>query len=134
MDPSKYRVEFSTFSQRHYVKDFAKRYKSNWAKTRVDIVDICARIDRMLALGRQQAALIKAAGDHKLVKLAFAVEGTGKSPKNSGHRAIILVDEAKRRVIVLMVYGKDHIRGKQETVWWQKEVRKGCQDFLPALV
>ncbi|MYB40132.1 hypothetical protein F4X86_02575 [Candidatus Saccharibacteria bacterium] len=127
MDPSKYKVEFSEFSDRHHAKDFAKKYRSNWAKTRVDITDICSRIDRMLAAGRQQVDLIKALGGHKLIKLDFAVEGTHESPRKSGNRAIIWVDETERKVTVLMLYGKGHVKGKQETAWWQKQIRDNCK-------
>ena len=126
MDISNYKVELSDFSERHYIKDFAKEHKSKWAKTIVDIVDICKRIDKMLALGRQQIDLIKAVDGHKLVKLAFAVEGTHKSPKNSGSRAILWINDIDRVVTILMIYGKGHVRGKGETVWWQKEIRGGC--------
>lgn len=128
MDPSKYKVEFSEFSNRHYARDFARKHKSNWAKTQVDIINICSRIDRMLTAGRQQVNLIKATSGHKLIKLGFAVEGTNESPKKSGNRAIIWVNESRREATVLMCYGKGHVKGNQETVWWQKQIRDNCKD------
>ena len=123
METLNYRVKFSEFSQRHYIKKFAKKYKANWSKTQIDIVDICQRINNLLASGRQQAKLIKATEDQKLIKLEFAVEGTRKSPKSSGCRAILWVDETQYQVTVLMVYSKNDVVGNHETAWWQKTIK-----------
>ena len=134
MDPQRnYQVSFSDFSERHYVRNFAKKHKSNWARTSATIVDLCQRIDNLLASGRQQVDLIKAVSDHKLVKLDFAIHGSRKSPKGSGNRAILWVNESDRKVTILMVYSKNDVKGKKETVWWQKQIRDNCSDVYEML-
>ena len=124
MVDSNYKVVLADFADRHYVKDFSKKYKSHWPTTLDVILELCRRIDRMLDFGRQQASLIKTVDQHQLVKLEFAVVGTRKSSKSAGNRVILWVDNGERTVTILMVYDKGHIKGKQgETVWWQQEVR-----------
>lgn len=121
METSNYGVEFDAFTARHYVKAFEKNYKSHWYKTHEDIVDVCRRIDIMLRL--QRADLIGENGVHKLVKLDFSVEGTKLSPKTSGNRCILHVDEELRVVRVLLVYSKNDICEPNETVKWKTLIR-----------
>ena len=123
MENSNYKVKFSDFSQRYYVKRFAKKYRSNWSKTQVDIVNICQRINNLLAIGRSQAELIKSNGEHQLIKLEFAIEGTKKSPKKSGCRALLWVDKNQLQVIVLMVYHKNDVQNEKETLWWKIKIK-----------
>jgi hypothetical protein len=96
---------------------FSKKYKSAWLKTREDIDDVCRRIDSMLDYSR--ADLISSVGQYKLVKLDFSVSGTKISPKASGNRCILLVDEELRRVEVLLAYSKNDIGPPNETAKWK---------------
>ena len=107
MDQFNYRVQFETFTKRHYINKFIKTYKDKWLATERTITAVCERIDNMLHYNR--ADLISASGSYKLVKLDFAVEGTRMSPKASGSRCILLVDEDTRLVRVLLVYSKNEI-------------------------
>ena len=122
METSNYGVDFEEFTTRHFVKSFEKKYKSNWIKTRDDIVEVCKRIDAMLQL--QRADLIGENGSHKLVKLDFAVEGTRISPKASGNRCILHVDEELHVVRVLIVYSKNDISEPNETVKWKNVIKE----------
>jgi hypothetical protein len=85
MEAQNYNVEFDEFCERHYIKPFAKKYKTAWPDTQQAIEDVCKRIDAMLEYKR--ADLIAKNGQHKLVKLDFAVAGTRVSPKSSGNRS-----------------------------------------------
>ena len=101
-----YRVILDDFAARHYIKDFAKKHKSHWPETPETLIELCRRIDRLLDLGRKNANLIKTVDQHQLIKLDFAVEGTHKSSKAAGNRAILWVDNDQRTTTILMVYGK----------------------------
>jgi len=126
METSNYGVEFETFTERHYIKAFEKKYKSHWDKTRSDIIEVCKRIDMMLQLKR--ADLIAENGSHKLVKLDFAVEGTKVSPKASGNRCILHIDEELHVVRVLLVYSKNDISDPNETVKWKTTIKHQYSD------
>jgi hypothetical protein len=121
MEQFNYRVEFEPFTEKHYVKKFKKDYKDKWLSTERTIIAVCERIDNMLLYSR--ADLISVSGCYKLVKLDFAVEGTRISPKASGNRCILLVDENTRLVKVLLVYSKNEISSPNETQKWKNIIK-----------
>jgi len=127
MEASDYNCEFDEFTERHYVKKLAKRHEHYWDKTQNDIIDICKRIDKTLEYSR--ADPISSAGQYKLVKLDFSIEGSGVSPKNSGHRCILVVDEMLRSVRILLVYSKHEIGSPNETAKWKNVVRDNFPDI-----
>ena len=126
MEALNYRVELEQFAYSHFIKSFKKRYKSHWAKTELDIINVCERIDMMLQYSR--ADLIMTNGSYKIVKLDFAVEGSRISPKSSGNRCILLVDDDKRTVKVLLIYSKNDVGSGQETAWWKQMIKSNFRD------
>ena len=122
MEQFNYRVQFDPFTERHYIKKFQKCYRDNWPATERTIIAVCERIDNMLRYNR--ADLISTSGSYKLVKLDFAIEGTRISPKASGNRCILFVDEDTRTVNILLVYSKNEISPPNETQKW-KNIIKG---------
>ena len=131
MDQLRYDVEFEPFTERHYVKKFRKAYKEKWPPTKLAINDACERIDNMLLYSR--ADCISTSGEYQLVKLDFAVEGTQASPRSSGNRCILHVDNGTRLVRVLLVYSKNEISEPNETQKWKdiikNEYRKVAEIF-----
>ena len=121
MEQFNYRVQFEPFTERHYVKNFQKAYKDKWLATERTIIAVCERIDNMLQYNR--ADIISISGCYKLVKLDFAVEGTRISPKASGNRCILLVDEDTRAVKILLVYSKNEISPPNETQKWKNIIK-----------
>jgi len=121
MDQSSYEVDFDPYTERHYIKKFRKRYNEKWPPTELAINDTCGRIDNMLLYSR--ADCISTSGEYQLVKLDFAVEGTQTSPKASGNRCILLVDNSTRRVRVLLVYSKNEISEPNETQKWKEIIK-----------
>jgi len=126
MDQLRYNVEFEPFTERHYIKKFRKSYKEKWPPTELAINDACERIDNMLLYSR--ADLIVTSGSYQLVKLDFAVEGTQMSPKSSGNRCVLVVDNAARLVRVLLVYSKNEVSGPNETQKWRKIIKENYED------
>ena len=116
MEKLNYSVEFDVFAERHYIKKFRKAYKHKWPPTELAINDTCERIDNMLLYNR--ADCITTFEVYQLVKLDFAVEGTKTSPKASGNRCILFVDNSTRNVRVLLVYSKNEISEPNETQKW----------------
>ena len=121
MEQFNYRVQFEPYTERHYINKFKKAYKDKWLATERTIIAVCERIDNMLQYNR--ADLITTSGCYKLVKLDFAVEGTRMSPKASGNRCILFVDEDVRSVKILLVYSKNEITSPNETQKWKSIIR-----------
>ena len=126
METSNYRVVLEQFAYSHFIKSFKKRHKAHWAKTELDIINVCERIDMMLQYSR--ADLIVTVGSYKIIKLDFAVEGTHISPKASGNRCILLADDDERSVRVLLIYSKNDVGSGQETAWWRQMIKKNFPD------
>lgn len=127
MDQCKYNVVVEKFAEKHFIKTFLKKYKSNWTKTSSDIIFICGHIENMLKT--QRADLISVNGNYRLVKLDFAIFGTKVSPKKSGNRCILVVDDKLRLVRILLVYAKTDLPPKNETQQWKNIVREEYKDL-----
>jgi hypothetical protein len=115
------------FAERHYAKAFAKKYKNSWLETRNNIDEVCKRIDRMLDFDR--ADLIYSVGYYKLVKLDFSIAGTRISPKKSGNRCLLFVDEERRYVQILIAYSKNDISPPNETAKWKRIIKAEYRDI-----
>jgi hypothetical protein len=115
------------FAERHYTKAFAKKYKNGWLETRNNIDEVCKRIDKMLDFDR--ADLIYSVGYYKLVKLDFSIAGTRISPKKSGNRCLLFVDEERRYVQILMAYSKNDISPPNETAKWKRIIKAEYRDI-----
>jgi hypothetical protein len=128
MEQFNYRVQFEPFTERHYINKFKKAYKDKWLATERTIIAVCERIDNMLQYKR--ADLISVSGCYKLVKLDFAVEGTRMSPKASGNRCILFVDEDTRAVKILLVYSKNEISPPNETQKWKNNIKNEYREIV----
>lgn len=69
-----------------------------------------------------RADLIASVGYSKLVKLDFAIAGTRVSPKASGNRCILYINEETRHVEVLIAYSKN------ETTKWKQLLKEQYND------
>ena len=120
-----YRVLFSDYATRHFLKDFEKKYKGAWTITRKAIVGQLKNVDMLIDSGRTNPP-IHYSDDRKkyILKHEFAVAGTKKSPKSSGCRLIALVDTSQRMVQILLIYHKSHVaKNMGETAWWERIVK-----------
>ena len=121
MAQHKYNVVFEEYTKRHFIKNFEKKYKSKWNKTQDNIIFVCEHIENMLFTKR--ADLISIAENSRLVKLDFAIFGLKVSPKSSGNRCILFLDDDIKLVRVLLVYSKNDIPTNNETQAWKNIVK-----------
>ena len=128
MEQFNYRVQFEPFTERHYIRKFRKEHKNKWLATERTIIAMCERIDNMLQYSRVD--IISISGCYKLVKLDFSIEGTRMSPKASGNRCILFVDEDMRLVKVLLVYSKNEISPPNETEKWKNIIRAEYKEVI----
>lgn len=121
MAQHKYNVVFEEYTKRHFIKNFEKKYKSKWNKTQDDIIFVCEHIENMLLTKR--ADLISVSENSRLVKLDFAIFGLKVSPKSSGNRCILFLDDEIKIVKVLLVYSKNDISTNNETQAWKNIIK-----------
>lgn len=127
-DPSRYLVQISDYAKRHYAKKFEKRYaKKQWDVTLRSVFAELARINENIQY--KKAETMHDDGNRRVVKYYFRVAQTKDSAKGSGNRVIVLVDDKKMIVTILLIYSKNEITTPNETAKWQKEVK----DNFPAL-
>lgn len=122
-----YSVIIEDFAERHFIKNFKKKYNNFWDVTLRAIVAEFERIDMLLQT--EKAETISCVGSVKIIKTEFKIAGTKESAKTSGNRCIIAVDEKLKKVSVLLVYTKADVKGAIETVWWKKLVSDTYIDY-----
>jgi hypothetical protein len=117
-----YTYNFQPFCEKHYIKEFSKKYKNFWVRTRNDIINSIKRIDMFTKLKR--ADVISIDSCYQLVKLDFAIDGLRQSAKSSGNRCILHVDNESRHVEILLIYSKNNICEPNETSKWKSKVKQ----------
>lgn len=130
-----YRVYFEEYTNRHFVKDFEKKYKGSWLATRKALVSEFRNIDMLINSGRTSMPIHRTDDNSQwIVKHEFVIAGLKESKKTSGRRVIAYVNDTERVVRLLLVYHKDHTDKKAgETAWWgqtiKEEYKKLLKDF-----
>lgn len=124
-----FKVRFSFYANRHFCKDFLKKYKTKkWLETRRTIVEALQR-----AFMVQQTSLIdnlKFSRLEGIFKLDFKVAGTDFSPKTSGNRVIFYLSNEKATIEILLVYAKGHLRkGQGETQWIFDQIKGNFPEY-----
>lgn len=117
---TRYSVIFDDYTDRHFIKAFKKKHSERiWLVTENAIRAACANFEETILL--DQCDLINQLENLQLCKLDFAVAGTGKSPKKSGNRIILIADTENKTVTILLVYHKsDIVKSGGETLAWKK--------------
>ena len=120
----KYSVIFDEYAEKHYIKDFEKKYKTRWEITRQSIIDTLERLANLVETNYLDV-ICNSNSSSCLAKFDFKIAKTNVSPKTSGNRCILEICNQKPEVRVLLVYCKDHIDRPtgQETVWWKEIVK-----------
>lgn len=119
----KYQVVFLPFTERHYIKAFAKKYQGAWEKTRKALTLEFTLVDLLFQTTIAEIICVSPDNNIKICKTEFKVLGTDVSRHASGYRCIIAIHVDTGVVNVLLVYGKGDVDGKNETAWWQNVVR-----------
>lgn len=123
-----YFVEVDDFTKRHFIKSFVKKYgDKKWSVTLRALLEEAKRIDRLI--GETDRADVVSGDAEKIVKVSFKVAGTDESAKTSGNRAIMFIDEAARRVRLLLIYCKNDISPPNETQKWLRIIKGQFPDL-----
>lgn len=125
---SSYVVTVAKFTERHYIKDFSKKYKGAWDITWHAIEKEFQNFN--ILFERNIAETIIDVQGIKICKTEFRVAGTKQSRHGSGNRCIVAVLADTSNVIVLLVYHKNHLNGKgNETAKWKNIIKKNHPEY-----
>jgi len=119
----KYEVIFEPFTERHFIKRFAKKYKGAWDKTLKGLNLEFTFVDLLFEKTIAEIICISADSDIKICKTEFKIAGTEVSRHASGDRCIIAVHKGSAVVRVLLVYSKGDIGGTNETTKWKAIIK-----------
>lgn len=121
-----YSVKIEVFAEKHFIKDFQRKYKNHWDITLRAIMAELERIDMLLQTDR---ALIICGENIKIIKTKFKVVGTKESAKTSGNRCIVAWNKEKQIVHILLVYGKTDLSGDNETAQWKNLIKENYSEY-----
>lgn len=129
----KYQVVFLPFTERHYIKSFAKKYQGTWSKTLKALTIEFTFVQFLFE--KNIAEIICASADNgvKICKTEFKILGTRVSRHGSGCRCVIAIHESAKLVNVLLVYSKGDVGGKKETAWWKNLVKDTYSEYRDIL-
>ena len=122
-----YEVIFEHFTERHFIKTFAKKYKGAWNNTLKGLIVEFSFFDLLFL--KNTAETIIDSGDIKICKTEFKISGTQESRHNSGNRCIVAIHKNINRVCVLLVYNKNDLSGGNETANWKRVTKENYPDY-----
>lgn len=123
-----YSVQIEGFAERHFIKNFEKKYKSQWDVTLRSIIFGLERIDNLLKTDK--ASIILGDDNIKIIKSEFKIAGSKESTKTSGDRCIVAWHKKDGMVFVLLVYGKTDLSSKnKETNEWKNLIKNNYPKY-----
>src|SRR5680860_1149748 len=129
----KYEVFFEPFTERHYIRTFAKKYKGAWELTLSLIREEFEQID-ILFLKSIAEYITDRQADVVICKIEFKIAGTQESRHGSGNRCIVAIHKISNHVKVLLVYGKTNLSSSNnETAEWKRLVRENYKEYSKIL-
>ena len=129
----KYQVDFGHFTERHFIKEFAKKYKSAWDTTLKGLLLEFTYVELLFDKSIAETICVSADNTVKICKTEFKIAGTQVSRHASGNRCIIAIHQDTSRVQVLLVYTKGDLGDGNETAKWKSLVRENYAEYAKLL-
>lgn len=128
MKSTRYEVVFEAFTEGHFIKTFAKKYKSAWDFTLDTITQEFEKIDILFLKSIAEEITDKNA-DVVVCKTEFKISGKQESRHGSGNRCIVAVHKSKNKVCVLLIYHKNDLGSGSETANWKRIIRDNYPEY-----
>ncbi len=125
---NEYQVIIEPFTERHFIKAFAKKYKSAWDTTLDFLLTEFKFIDALFSKSVAEYITDKNA-EIVICKTEFKIAGTPESRHGSGNRCIVAIHKNENEVRVLLVYHKNDLGGGSETGNWKSLIRENYQEY-----
>ena len=122
-----YEVIFEPFTQRHFIKYFAKKYKGAWDNTLKGLAVEFSFFDLLFL--KNTAETIVDSKAIKICKTEFKIAGTNQSRHGSGNRCIVAVHKDTCSVNVLLVYHKTDLGNANETAKWKQIIKENYPEY-----
>lgn len=131
-DCQDYRVTFEEYAQKHYIKDFEKKYKSQWKVTYRALLAELRHLDRLVENCRTNPPIHMTQDRTQwILKHEFVIAGQKISRKASGCRLVAHIDENQKKISILLIYHKNHVgKAANETAWWDSIVKAEYKHLL----
>lgn len=126
-----YEVVFEHFTERHFVKTFAKKHKGAWETTLSFVKEEFRFFD--VLFNKNIAETIIDSEDIKICKTEFKISGTQESRHGSGNRCIVAIHKNINKVCVLLVYHKTDLGNGNETANWRRVVKENYPEYAGML-
>jgi len=123
-----YEVIFELFAERHFIRTFAKKYKSAWNTTFGFLAEEFKFID-ILFLRSIAEYITDKNKDIVICKTEFKISGTQESRHGSGNRCIVAIHRNTNEVFVLLVYHKNDLGGGSETGNWIRIIKENYPKY-----
>lgn len=128
---TEYVVIVESFADRHFIKNFEKKYKGAWSVTWKAIEEELKRFDSLLATSITET--IVDGKSIKICKTEFRIARTRESRKSSGNRCIIAVHKDTSTVHILLVYHKNDLGTSNETARWKELIKRSYPEYRELL-
>lgn len=128
MNTTEYEVVFEPFTERHFIKTFARKYKGTWDITLSFLAEEFRSADVLFKKSIAEHITDKHA-DVVICKTEFKIAGTQVSRHASGNRCIIAIQKSTAVVHVLLVYSKGDIGDSNETAGWKTLVKGNYPEY-----
>ena len=122
-----YTVVFEPFSEKHFIKSFAKKYKGAWDFTLKFLSQEFEQIDLLFL--KNTAETIVDSVEVKICKTEFKIAGTQESRHGSGNRCIVAIHKDANKVCILLVYHKNDLGGGNETANWKNLITENYSRY-----
>jgi len=129
----KYEVVLRPFTERHFIKRFAKKYQGAWDRTLKGLVVEFTFVELLFDKQIAETICVSADNDIKICKTEFKIAGTEVSRHASGNRCIIAVQKSTAVVHVLLVYCKGDIGDSNETAAWKSIIKEHYPEYRELL-
>jgi len=132
MSCTRYRVIFESFTERHFIRTFSKKYKGAWELTLEALTEEFEKIDILFLKSIAEYITDKRAGI-VICKTEFKIASTQESRHGSGNRCIIAIHKDTCTVHVLLVYHKSDLSGHNETAEWKRIICNNYPEYAAIL-
>lgn len=131
-------VIFSSYAEKHYLNEFRKKYKGKiWNFTEDSIIEDLSRLRIKNNTTQESSQIDEFNYDNGewLVKYDFKIAGTNKSPKSSGNRCVLYINNEKDIIKVLLIYAKTNLpKNKNETKFIMDELKNNYGNEIKKLL
>jgi len=126
----KFRVSFSKYSNRYYRKKFHRKYHKQWNVTETAILESLKRVYKLQGTKRLDELCCDSKNNrYGAYKFDFSVAGTKTSPKSSGNRLFLFLDNKAFEIEIMIIFHHEDICKKNETNELKRILKEEFPDY-----